>query len=125
MRSWLEQKIEEYEGHPDLITHQVLLDITEQIASQMLAKGVKKRDLAERLGVSRSYVTRMLEGTPNLTVRSLVRVSLALDCDLQIGLRPRANVRWWQGGIPHEFEVGLYGNRPAEATNAAQLAIAA
>ena len=125
MRSWLEEKLEQYEGHPDLVTHQILLDITEQVASQMLAQGVKKRDLAERLGVSRSYVTRVLEGTPNLTVRSLVRVSLALDCDLRIELRPRANVRWWQSDMPHEFEVDLYGKRPAEATIAAQIATAA
>jgi transcriptional regulator with XRE-family HTH domain len=126
VKTWVEEKLQRYQQNSDFVTEQMLLDITEQIARTMLAQDVKRSELAERLGVSRSYITKVMEGRPNLTVHSLVRVALALDCDLGISLRPRSNLRWWQDSDRNrsiEFEVT--GHEATTAENTPQIAAAA
>jgi transcriptional regulator with XRE-family HTH domain len=56
-----------------------IFTITERLCELMEEKGVSRKELAERLGKSRSYVTQVLSGTPNLTIRSISDLYLALD----------------------------------------------
>ena len=60
-----------------------LLDIIEQIAREMEKKDVSKVILAEKLGVSRAYITQLLSGKPNLQLNTLFKVAFAL------GLKPK------------------------------------
>jgi transcriptional regulator with XRE-family HTH domain len=57
---------------------------------RMMQMGMRPIDLAERLGVSRAYVSQLLNGKPNMTMRTLVGWALALDQHVHIQLRPRA-----------------------------------
>jgi transcriptional regulator with XRE-family HTH domain len=59
-------------------------DISEHIYSMMERQGVSKAKLARRLGKSRAYVTKMLQGNANFTLDSLVRIARALDCALDV-----------------------------------------
>lgn len=43
--------------------------------------------LAERLGVSRAYVSQILNGKPNMTLETLVKLADALDMRVEIDLR--------------------------------------
>ncbi|TAK72259.1 MAG: XRE family transcriptional regulator, partial [Dehalococcoidia bacterium] len=53
------------------------------------ARGVSRAELAERLGTSRAYVTKLLEGQENMTVKTLVRVANALEMKVAMKLVPR------------------------------------
>ncbi len=53
-------------------------DISDRICEMMQEQGVSKAELARRLGKSRQYVTRMLQGNGNFTVETLVKVAFAL-----------------------------------------------
>jgi transcriptional regulator with XRE-family HTH domain len=66
----------------------VLYDLTEAIDARMEEIGINRSQLANRLGVSRAMVTKMLRGNTNFTVRSLVELGRALDCRLSIQLPP-------------------------------------
>ncbi|HEY0101227.1 MAG TPA: helix-turn-helix transcriptional regulator [Pyrinomonadaceae bacterium] len=65
------------------------LEISEQIYLTMEQQGVSKAELARRLGKSRAYITKVLQGSTNFTLESLIRVARALDCQLDLQFSPR------------------------------------
>lgn len=92
-RPLIEVKIEQFRDDPDFVAHQILLDLNEQILGRMDELGLRNKDLADLLGVSRSYVSRLLDGRPNLTIRSLAAIAIALDTQLTVGLQAKA-IAW-------------------------------
>lgn len=68
-------------------------DVVMQIRSQMVERGLKNIDLAERLGVSEANVSRWLRGNQNLSLDTLYLLADALEESLivAIGLK-RAQV---------------------------------
>jgi len=56
---------------------------------------INKRQLADRLGTSPAYITKVLRGDANLTIESLVKLSRAVEGTLHIHVAHRtADVRW-------------------------------
>ena len=66
----------------------LILEVTELIASLMDEKGVKKTELAERLDRTKGYITQLLDGRANMTLKTISDVMLALDSSLEICSRP-------------------------------------
>ncbi len=60
----------------------------EFIARLLQEKGVTKAELARRLGKSRAYITQMLSGSANLTVRTLAEVAYALGVEVKLEAVP-------------------------------------
>lgn len=87
---WFQELITEGENDPDSLTDELLLDVTEQIYRRMRDCGIRPSDLAGRLGVSRAFVSQLLNGKPNMTMRTLVGVAHALDQRVSIELHPRS-----------------------------------
>jgi len=59
---------------------------TEQVVASMEAQGISRAELAKRLGVSKAFITKLLNGNPNLTIKTMVSLAKTLDCDLSIDL---------------------------------------
>ncbi len=57
---------------------ELILEATEGLASLMERQGVTKADLARRLGRTRGYITQILAGSRNFTLRTLAEVANAL-----------------------------------------------
>jgi len=74
----LDQKLIEWDQDPDYIVEGVLLAATERICELMDKHGISRAELARRLGKSRAYVTRMLNGQPNMTLKTLTQIAVAL-----------------------------------------------
>jgi transcriptional regulator with XRE-family HTH domain len=72
----------------------LVAEASEVIAKLMADQNVNKAELARRLNKSRSWVTQLLSGTANLTVRTLAEVAHALDAELKL----RAQPPQWKGG---------------------------
>lgn len=70
-----------------------VLDFTEDIYGRMQALGLTKSQLAERLGTSPAYVTKILGGGANFTLKTMVRLARALDASLDMHLTPAATER--------------------------------
>jgi transcriptional regulator with XRE-family HTH domain len=64
-------------------------EISDQIHSLMERQKVKPSELARRLGKSRSYITKVLQGNANFTIDSLVQIARALGCKYAPVLIPR------------------------------------
>ena len=59
------------------------VEISERIYNAMNQQGVSNAELARRLGKSRAYVTKLLRGTTNFTLESLVRIGRSLSCEVE------------------------------------------
>ncbi|RME58748.1 XRE family transcriptional regulator [Candidatus Parcubacteria bacterium] len=70
-----------------LAEEEFILDVTENIWEEMQRQGVNKAELAERLGKSRAYVTQLLNGSRNMTLRSLADICFALGAEPRISLK--------------------------------------
>src|SRR5688500_18606190 len=69
------------------------VEISEQIYEAMNQQGISNADLARRLGKSRAYVTKLLRGTTNFTLESLVRIGRALSTEAEINLVTKPTAR--------------------------------
>ncbi|HHT9134652.1 MAG TPA: helix-turn-helix domain-containing protein [Candidatus Avalokitesvara rifleensis] len=85
-KPWLEQFAERYKDDPDFIFEGAILDFTEAVCEKMEKDRVSRAQLAERLGKTRAFVTRTLNGQPNLTLKTMVRIAHALNSELSIHL---------------------------------------
>ena len=85
----LQRRFEEWKDDPDYIYEGLVLDFTEQVVAKMIATDTRRSQLAERLGTSRAYVTKLLDGQENMTLKTIVRVANALDLKVDLKLRPQ------------------------------------
>lgn len=58
------------------------LTIVEELLQFMKRHDIKRSELAERMGVVPARITRLLNGTENLTIETLVRAGHAVGADL-------------------------------------------
>lgn len=59
-----------------------ILEVTERICAFMDEKGISRSELAQRLGKTKGYVSQLLSGGRNLTMRTVADVSQALGANL-------------------------------------------
>lgn len=84
----LQDWIDEFQGDPDYEFTKVAIDVGEQIVARMEERGMTQADLARAMGVSRARVSQILRGNDNLTLKSIVAVAIALDCRVEMLLKP-------------------------------------
>jgi len=87
--TWLQKKIKSFSGRVGYETERVILNVNEQIHDNMRKRAVTRVDLASDLGVSKSYVSRTLNGTPNMTIRTLVSIANVLGCRITVTFTPQ------------------------------------
>lgn len=75
-----------------LAQEKLFMDVTEEIIYEMDKRGINKTDLAKSLGKSKSFITRILNGDHNMTLRTFS------DVCFSIGVTPRVVV----DGIHHD-----------------------
>ncbi len=79
---------DEARRHPDYRYEGTILDFTEALFDAMDRQGISRAELARRLGTSQAYVTRVLRGNANFTLKTMSKLALALEMELEVGLRP-------------------------------------
>jgi transcriptional regulator with XRE-family HTH domain len=72
------------EGRRLIERERVWMEATENLCRAMESKGVSRSQLAERLGVSRAWVTELLGGTHNVTLGTLSDAFFALGHSLHV-----------------------------------------
>ncbi len=77
-----------YQDEPDYTAYRLLLEITDSICAAMERQGMKRKELAQRLGVSPQYVTKFLNTPENTTIYQVVRFAHAVGLDVKISLSP-------------------------------------
>jgi transcriptional regulator with XRE-family HTH domain len=67
--------------------------IAEQVAEQRRARGLSQAELAQLCGTTQSAIARLEAGGRPPRIDTLLRLANALDCDLEIELRPRTRTK--------------------------------
>jgi len=65
-----------------------ILSFTGSVMERLHALGMTKGNLADLLNVTPAYVTKLIGGSNNFTLRTMVKIARQLKCDLKINLRP-------------------------------------
>jgi ribosome-binding protein aMBF1 (putative translation factor) len=81
--------LEEAQLHDDFWVEAAILEITEAVVRRMDELAISRSELARRLGTSPAYVTKILRGSANFTLASIVKLARALECDVSVCLAPR------------------------------------
>ncbi len=77
--------LKEYKYDSDFIYEGLILDISTKLKRLMEKKGVTKKQLAERMDVSPSYVTKIFGGS-NISFKTLAKILAALEIDATISI---------------------------------------
>jgi transcriptional regulator with XRE-family HTH domain len=86
---WFQDELETVRKTFEYRLEKILIQLGEDICRLMQDQQISRADVAERLGVSRAYVTRVLNGNPNLTIKTLLKLSDALGRELAISFAPK------------------------------------
>ncbi len=77
------------EAHTEVAAQATTL-FGERVNLDRLAAGLTRIELAERTGLSASYVARIERGCANVTLDAMVRMAEALGCEVSDMLTPRS-----------------------------------
>ena len=76
-----------HDGNPQLFSQRGLLaDVTERMRQVMDKRNISQADLARVIGCSTGHVSMVLNGTRNMTLRTLEEFARALGCEVRIKL---------------------------------------
>lgn len=83
------------------------LTITEKVRMAMEAKNWKSQDLAKAMDKSPSEVSKWLSGLHNLTLKSIIKMEMALGVDL-INIEPAKEIQYvYLGSIKGELQEAI------------------
>ena len=74
----------------------LIADATELICQVMEVEGINRQDLATRLGKSKGFVSQILTGERNMTLRTLADVMFALGHRFELAAKPLAAPRTYE-----------------------------
>ncbi|MBN1446408.1 MAG: helix-turn-helix transcriptional regulator [Bacteroidetes bacterium] len=92
-KKWFAEQFEKFEEDAEYRTGLLRLKLYEDILRVMEEQGVTRAELAKRLSCSKAYVSKLFNDSTNMTLHTLVRIALALGCDMELSLVPRLPVR--------------------------------
>jgi transcriptional regulator with XRE-family HTH domain len=67
--------------------------LAEQVTKRRRALGLSQHELAELTGTTQSAVARLEAGARPPKIDTLLRIANALDCELEVRLRPRTTTK--------------------------------
>lgn len=124
----VEQLVEKFRDDPDYVAEQMVLAFGESMVECMSQRQFNRAELANRMGVSKAYITRILNGKPNMTIRTMAGIAVALKAKLDVTMEcPTHDWRWitQSGGTQESWRVIEHDGspqRPYEETEALALA---
>jgi antitoxin component HigA of HigAB toxin-antitoxin module len=83
---WLSEAVREYETDADFVAESLAIGLIERALELMEEQGMSRSALADAMEVSRAHVTRLFNAPPNLTLRSIAKLSLALGVEPYVSL---------------------------------------
>lgn len=86
--AWLERQNSSPEDRREYEEERLILSATEAIAELMERNDISKAQLASALGTSRAYVTALLSGSRNMTLRTLGSVACYLGHRIDLNIEP-------------------------------------
>lgn len=87
-KEWFQGLVDKYKDDSEFIAEGLLIEVTEQIHKQLQTQNISRSQLAQKLSCSPAYITKLLNGAENLTLKKLVQIAQALNCSFDFVLLP-------------------------------------
>ncbi len=71
----------------------LVANIAEQVIEQRIARDLSQKELADLCATSQPAIARLESGVRPPRIDTLQRVAAALDCELEVRLRPRTRTK--------------------------------
>jgi hypothetical protein len=84
-----QDRVQSLEFRNGVRQHRVVLDFLTDLENQMRRQQVKQVGLAEKIGKTRAWVSKVFRRKPNLTFFTAVELADALGMDVQVRAVPR------------------------------------
>lgn len=82
----IKARLRERKNSPEYYVGKFKVDFAESVARQLKETGISRVEIAEKLGTSRAYVTKMLNEVllagPNLTMETMAKLAFALGAEI-------------------------------------------
>jgi transcriptional regulator with XRE-family HTH domain len=85
-KSWFTEKLDTFANDPEFLAEEAILEFTEKLVAKMQEQKISRAELAKRLDVSKSFITKLLNGNPNMTIKTMVAIAAMLDCRLNLDI---------------------------------------
>jgi transcriptional regulator with XRE-family HTH domain len=86
---------DDLENDPEYMAECAIIEFTEEVCRRMDALGVSRAELARRLGTSQAYITKLLQGNANFTLKTMVKIAMALESEYRSHLQPDGAQATW------------------------------
>ena len=97
----IDQWLEESEDNRKVYAQEgLILDVTESIWGALERRGWNKKALANALGTSRAHVTQLLDGSRNMTLRTLSDIAFRLHMRVDVRLCDENATNAWEDAGP-------------------------
>jgi transcriptional regulator with XRE-family HTH domain len=75
---WFQDELDNAAASPGFMLEGLLWDFKERVATLLEERGLTRTELAERMGVSPAYVTKVLRGNRNVSLHTICKFAAAL-----------------------------------------------
>ena len=86
---WFGELLDSYKDDFEFRLEELVFDLTEQISKKLKENKISRKQFAEKLAISPAAVSKILNGNPNFTIRTLLTMADALKTDLSIELKEK------------------------------------
>ncbi len=81
-KSILDVIIKKAQNSDTFLAQKLSIQFARNVEDMMSKKGLKQKDLAEKMGVSAAYVSKVLNGNINMTLSTMSKIAKALNCNI-------------------------------------------
>jgi transcriptional regulator with XRE-family HTH domain len=87
-KTLVEQFVQTQDGMRSFQQERAIYEVTERIEDRMEEQGISRSELAQRLGKTKGWVTQLLDGEANKTIRTIADVFAVLGLELHFREEP-------------------------------------
>jgi plasmid maintenance system antidote protein VapI len=90
-RTLVDEYMEDKEFERLMMQEDVIMEVTEDICGIMDEEGINRSTLAKIMGKTKGYISQVLNGRKNLTIRSMVDIAYNLGYEVHLNFRKRVS----------------------------------
>lgn len=86
---WFGELLDSYKDDFEFRLEELVFELTEQISKKLKDNKISRKQFAEKLEISPAAISKVLNGNPNFTIRTLLTMADALKTELNIEFKDK------------------------------------
>jgi transcriptional regulator with XRE-family HTH domain len=104
-KTWLEKQLDKNKNDFDFKKEKLILKITESICQSMAEQKLSKAELAKKTKTSRAYITKVLSGDNNYTLKTLLQIAEALNSEIEFIFKHKLFKQISSFDLPGQYDI--------------------